>query len=156
MDKTRAYYRAVHRFALGTDSLAAAMGMKRTTLLHKANPHDTGQFFSPEEGIQLQQLTADHGGLVVEATELGYVLFKRPQLDGGDVCARAVNNTVREFSEFLGTVTEVLADGSVTANELAQVDAECIEAMAAISDLQARIAALHEAAKPKHEQRGAP
>lgn len=156
MDKTRAFHAAVRSFALGTDALAAAMGISTTTLNHKANPHDAKQFFSPEEGIELQQLTGNHGAVQVEAAALGYVLIKRPDLGAeGSLSFERVNTTVREFSEFLASSTSALADGAITGNELRRVEAECTEAIAAVQDLLALIRSMHEQGRPAAE-RGAP
>lgn len=155
MDKTRALYRAVHGFTLGTRSLAAAMVpcMGKSTLLHKACPTDRSQFFSPEEAIQVQQITGDHGGLQVEAQQLGYILLKRPPMDvEGTRSYEQVSLTVQQFSEYLTATTGALADGRITQRERDQVEAECAGAITAIQDLVGMIQAMHEACKPASER----
>jgi hypothetical protein len=150
MDKRRALYGAVHGYKPGTDSLAAAMvpPMSATTLRHKVMPNDLKQFLSPEEGIQVQQITGDHGALQVEARELGYVLLRRPVLSSGPLSLTKANDAIKEFSEFLSAATAGLAGGAITGNRLRQIEAECLEAIAAIQDLMAHIQGLHEAGQP--------
>lgn len=148
MDKTRAFHQLVHSYPLGTAALAAAMGMSATTLLHKANPADVRQFFSPEEGLRLQEVCGSVAPAVVECERLGLLTFKRPSAQVEPMCARQVNKTVQEFSEFLAKATEALADGAVTANELAHAQAECLDAIGAIQDLLAALTTLHERGVP--------
>jgi len=154
MDKTRALYRAVHGYPLGTEALAAAMvpSMSAVTLRHKASPTDVKQFFSPEEGIQIQRITGDHGAVQVEAQDLGYILLKRPELHSGALCIEQVNVTVKEFSDYLAATTGALADGRITGNERSEVEAQCAEAISAIQDLLAMVQGMHEAAKPASER----
>lgn len=152
MDKTRALHAAVRGFALGTEALAAALGLSPTTLNHKANPADVRQFFSPEEAIELQRVTGNHGGLQVEAAALGYVLLRRPEVLPCSQSFERVNTTVKEFSDFLASSTAALADGVVTGNECRRVEAECTEAIAALQDLLVLVQAVHEQGKPASER----
>lgn len=152
MDKTRALQRAVDGFKHGTAALATIMGISPTTLRHKASPTYPTQSFSPEECIQLQRETGDHGGLMVEAAALGYIVLKAPELCEETFTGKTLNAAVREFGEFLAGVSEALEDGSVTANEMAAVDADCVQLQAAIQQVRARIAAMHELSKPAFER----
>lgn len=154
MDKTRALYRAVHGYPLGTEALAAAMvpSMSAVTLRHKANPTDAKQFFSPEEAIQVQQISGDCGALQVEAQALGFILLKRPAVEDGSRCFEQLNRSVQEFSEYLAAVTDALADGVITQRERNRVEAEVAGAIAAMQDLVALVQSKHEAGKPAHER----
>ncbi len=152
MDTTRALKRAVDQYPGGTAALAALMDMSPTTLRHKANPHDSKQFFSPEEALQLQLETGDHGALQVDAAVLGYVLLRNPAALSTDEAAQLINGTVREFSEFLTECTSTLADGRVTANELRAVDDELASAIAQMQAMRAHLAGLHQAGKPAAER----
>lgn len=156
MDKTRAFHQLVHSYPLGTAALAAAMGMSPTTLAHKVNPADSRQFLSPEEGIRLQEICSSTAPAVVECERLGLLTFKRPADGVEPMCARQVNKTVQAFSEFLAQATEALADGTVTANELAKAQAECLDAIGAIQDLLAAITALHERGVPGYAKEQQP
>lgn len=154
MDKTRALYRAVHGYAHGTEAMAAAMvpPMSAVTLRHKVNPNDVKQFPSPEESIQIQQISGDHGALQVEARELGYVLLKMPVLATAPQSIAKANAAIKEFSDFLSQATAGLADGRIKDNERKAIESECLEAIAAIQDLMAHIVGLHEAGKPVYER----
>lgn len=152
MDKTNAFKRLIDQFPLGTAALAAAMVMSPTTLRHKANPLDSRQSFSPEEGIRLQQLAREYGPLHVEAEALGFMVLARPAELTSDEAAQLLNSTVREFGQYLTEATTALADNRITANELARVDDECLSAIAALQALRAHIAQLHEAGKPQSER----
>lgn len=156
MDKTRALYAAVHGFGLGTEALAAAMvpPLSATTLRHKVNPTDTKQFTSPEEGIQIQQITGDHGALQVEARELGYVLLKSPSAGAAARSVEQVTQTVREFSEFVTEATSGLTGPRPTGTKMRCIERECTEAIAAIQDLMLTVRRVHESALPASERGG--
>lgn len=154
MDKTRALYAAVHGYGLGTEALAAAMvpPLSAVTLRHKVNPNDGKQFPSPEEAIQIQQITGNHGALQVEARELGYVLLKSPAHGLAQRSFEQVNETVREFSEFLHEATSGLTGPVPTGNMMAKIEREGMEAIAAIQDLLLMVRQVHEAAMPATER----
>jgi len=63
--------------------------------------------------------------------------------------------SAREFGEFVASVAESAADGVITANELARVDRELTEMLAASQQLRATLAAMHEAGKPVALRRAA-
>ena len=156
MDKTIACKALVDEFPHGTRALAEAMGMAYATLMHKANPRDTSQFFSPEECIRLQEVCGSYKPLYAEAEALGHVVLRRPAAVSQEQAAQLINGAVREFSEYLTEVTTALADGKVTANELARVDDECMSAIEGLNALRAHIAALHQLALPGALRQGGP
>ncbi|MDY0748522.1 phage regulatory CII family protein [Paucibacter sp. R3-3] len=151
MDKTRALQRAVRRYPLGTKALAAALDMKAPTLNHKASPTYLTQWFSPEEAIELQLVTGDHGGLQVEAAALGYTLQRRRGAAKVSASpASALSTAVGEFGGLLTCVTKALEDDDINGREMAEVDSEIADLQEALQVLRERIAERHEGGKPAH------
>ena len=149
MDITRALYRAVHGYPKGTEALAACLAMPRTSLLHKVNPQYPGAHCSPEEAVQIQLETGDHGAHHAQGALLGYIHLPAPQAgEGGDETARALADTVREFGEFVSRTAADLADGVCTANELGAIEREGAEALAAMQRLIALAQRIHSAGRP--------
>lgn len=156
MDITRALYRAVHAWPLGTDALAAALNMSRTSLLHKVNPAYPGAHPSPEEGLAIMQTTGDHGAHHTQGALLGYIHLPAPSLltTGSDETAAELAASVREFGEFITRAASDLADGRCTANELANIEREGGEAMAAMQRLLALAKRMHAAGVPAGQPGG--
>lgn len=153
MDMTIALQRAVQGFALGTAALAARLGMSVTSLNHKVSPTYPGAHCSPEEALQIMQVTGDHGALHVQAQLLGYVLLPVPEVGApGSQAAQVLATSVREFGEFIARVAADLADGRCTANELADIQREGAEAQHAMQQLLALAQQIHRAGQPPELQ----
>lgn len=150
MDITRALYRAVHGWPHGTEALAAAVGMPRTSLLHKVSPTYAGAHCSPEEAVRIMLETGDHGAHHAQGALLGYIHLPAPALDdAGDETTQALAASVREFGEFVTRAATDLADGRCTGNELAAIEREGADAIAAIHALMRLAAAMHRAGMPR-------
>lgn len=150
MDITRALYRAVHGYPRGTEALAACLAMPRTSLLHKVNPQYPGAHCSPEEAVQIQLETGDHAAHHAQGSMLGYIHLPAPQLiERGDATAQALAASVREFGEFVARAATDLADGRCTGNELAAIEREGAEAIAAIHALMRVADTMHRAGVPR-------
>lgn len=158
MDITLALQRAVRAYPHGTQALAAAMGMSATTLNHKTSPTYPTQFCSPEEMLQLMEITGDDGALHALAHARHCVLVPLPQRGeaGGDETLTALLlDAVREFAEATEAVTKAVQEKSagkreIKANELATIESEGTQAIAAIQQLMAWAARAHEDTKPAH------
>lgn len=150
MDITRALYRAVHGFPLGTEALAAAIGIQRTSLLHKVSPSYPSAHCSPEEAVQIMQATGDHGAHHAQGMLLGYVHIPAPQIAGAaGETMQQLAAAVREFGEFMMTAAADLADGHCTGNELAEIEREGADAIAAVQQLLALAQRMHAAGVPR-------
>lgn len=150
MDITRALYRAVHGYPKGTEALAACLAMPRTSLLHKVNPQYPGAHCSPEEAAQIMVETGDHGAHHAQGALLGYIHLPAPQAtECCDATTQALAASVREFGEFVARAAADLADGRCTTNELAAIEREGAEAIAAIHALMRVAAAMHRAGMPR-------
>ena len=153
MDITRALQAAVRSYSNGTASLAAAMGLSATTLSHKVSPTYPGQFCSPEELLQVMEVTGNNAPLIALAAARNFALLPIPQGDGtAGSCTTAVVASIREFAEFVTEITADSADDHITANEMIRIEREALDAIAAIQHTVAWAAAKHASAKPAHLQ----
>jgi len=153
MDFTRALQRMVRRFPGGSASLAARMDMSPTTLAHKASPTYPTQFFSPEEAMLLTEETADLDFVNAVCAAAGgmFMPTARPELD-------ALSNDelvalMRETSHLMTALADARSKAgpggaAVTANELARIEAEAADAVAAIQECVRRARADRQAAQP--------
>lgn len=151
MDITIALQRAVRSFEHGTPALAARLGISQTSLLHKVSPTYPTAHCSPEEAVEIMQVTGDHGALHAMAGPLGYVLLPAPALHGQGESASALARTVAEFGEFAVATASALADGRVSDNERARIEREASEALAAIEQLLLIAARINRQGKPAGE-----
>ena len=151
MDITRAIQAAVRSYQHGTASLAAAMDMSGTTLSHKASPTYPMQFCSPEEMLQIMEITGNDAPLIALAAARNYALLPIAQdLAVADSCAEAVVTSMREFAAFVTEITADSADDAITANEMARIEREALDAIASIQRTVAWAAAKHASARPAH------
>lgn len=147
MDLTLSLQRAVRGFALGSEALAARLRLSVTSLNHKVSPTYAGAHASPEEAAEICEVTGDHGFLHALSARLGYVAL--PVGVGQEHGSmQALAETVREFGELASAAASGMADGRVTGNEMACIDAEAAEAIAAITRLVECARALHRASMP--------
>lgn len=150
MDVTLALQRAVRGFPHGTEALAARLRVSVTSLSHKVSPTYPGAHCSPEEVLEIMDITGDDGPLHALAQARGYVLLPAPRVAmEGDSAGLALAHSVQAFGEFAAESARGLADGRVTGNELARLQREAADALAAIQ-------ALVRLAQRVHEQSGPP
>ena len=150
MNITDALYRAVHSYPGGSESLAPRMGMRASSLDHKVSPTYPGAHCSPEEMAAIMELTGDHGPLQALAMRLGYSLLplSRPGTQVGLEVVRQLAAAVREFGEFIGEISNDLADGQVSDNELRRIQHELADMMGAAQSLYGLAARMNHDAKP--------
>ena len=148
MDITIALQRAVRSFPLGTAALAARLEINATSLAHKVSPTYPTAHCSPEEAVEIMEVTGDHGGLHAMAARLGYVLIPAPGVDGGHESLQALAATVAEFGQMCAEVATGLADGRVTDTERGRIEQEAAETLAAIERMLQVVARLNRAGKP--------
>ena len=149
MNITDALYRAVRGYPGGAESLAPRMGISSASLSHKVSPNYPGAHCSPEEMMQVCELTHDHGPLQAAASQLGYALL--PLEQGAEVDAEfsaRLAADVKEFGDFIGDVSATLADGKVTDNELKRIEADLSKMLTATMQLYAWVVVKNKACKP--------
>ena len=155
MNMTPHLYRAAHNYPPGMVELAKALDapdepVSDSSLQKKVNPRYPGAHCSPEQALRIMELTGDHGMLFAQCQRLGYVAMALPQLADG-VNAPAVESmtaTIREFSEFMAELSADLVDNKVNDNELARIQKEGREAIAALQQLIALAEQINERARP--------
>lgn len=139
-----AAYHTVHDYPGGAMALAVRLGVNGMTLSHQVNPKDVGKFsLSIEKATEIQALSGDCRILHSMARELGHVAIKVDQADEDSVMA-SIADTVREFSGYLTSVTDAVADGRVTDNELREIDAHLCEMVQQANHLRAVVAAMNQ------------
>ena len=118
-----------------------------TSLNHKVSPTYGGAHASPEEAAEICEVTGDHSLLHALCARLGYVALPvAATAKGGSM--EHLASTVREFGELASAAAMGMADGNVTGNELADIEREASEAIAAIGRLVECARGLHRAAMP--------
>jgi len=156
MDITLALQSAVRGCSLGTAAVAAAMGMRSTTLCHKVSPTYDAQFCSPEEMLRIMEITGNDAPLVALADARNYALVPLPhrgEEGGEEVCTRLMLSAVKEFAHVAEAVTasvDPAGPGGVVIkdSELARIEQEGAEAIAAIQALMAWAARRNQESKP--------
>lgn len=148
-----AAYHLVHDYPGGSLSLAPRIGKSPSTLSHEVVASG-GAKLGLVDALKLSHLTGDLRILNTFAAACGCVVLPMPESAVGDTF-QELAAAAREFGEFIGAVAESAADGAITANELARVDRELTEMLAASQHLRATLAAMHEAAKPVTLRRAA-
>ena len=93
----------------------------------------------PDPLAILNAMAANAGGLVVMLPQV---------VDADDMTIAGLAAFAKEFSDVVNAMAEAVADGEVTANELARVDKELGELMARAQAMRAHLAHMHEARKP--------
>lgn len=152
MNITRAAQRACKTFTLGLAAVAAAMGVGPKVLANKLNPDYPEAHLSPEQLVEVMEITKDISPLIAMADQLGFVLVKNPCAlsDTEGDCNILMAGCIKEFGEFICEVAKAAQDGQIKGNELRRIEAEGPEALAAIQCLMAWAAKQHESGKPAH------
>lgn len=156
MEITRRLQYAVRRYRHGVASLADAMFLRNDrALLNKVDPSRDDTHASPEEMVQIMEITGDYGALYEMAGQLDHSCVRNPAPNAyeGEDCRAAIVDTLMRATEFVKKAIEADADNNVTAHEEAAVSKACIDLMAAANNARAFIAWRHEQCKPEHLRR---
>lgn len=142
-----AAFNLVHDYPGGARSLAPRIKKSETTLDHEVKHTGTAKF-GLLDAVKLTQLTGNLAILNEFAAACQCVVLPMPALEGAMDTFPGLAEAAREFAEFVASVATAVADGRVTANELARVDRELSELHARNQAVRATLAAIHEAGKP--------
>jgi hypothetical protein len=137
----------VHDYPGGARSLAPRIKKSETTLSHEVKRTGTAKF-GLEDAVKLSQLTGDRAILNEFAAALNCFVLPMPEVESGLDAFPGLAEAAREFAEFVASVAGAVADGRVSANELARVDRELSEMYARSQAVRATLAAIHDAGKP--------
>lgn len=140
MDVLTAAFHVVHDGPGGAGAVAQFLGKARGTLDHEVNPpQGSSAKLGLLDAVKISKLRRDHRILFAVADELGYVCIARPEAAGGDATTqdvlRRAGTLAREVAETFQEVNSSLADGTVTPNEMARVERECMETVTALTDV---------------------
>lgn len=143
-----AAHHLVQAYPGGAEALAPRVGKNATTLRHEVNR--TGQAkLGLGDAVSMSVLTSDLRILNAFAAECGCVVMPTPAaLAGGGAAMHRVAALAREFGELVGDVTQAMADGRISANELADIERNWAELQAAGQSLVAHFRAEHLAGQP--------
>lgn len=135
----------------GVAALAPRIEKNETTLRHEL--HETGTAkLGLRTAVQLTTRSKDLRILNAFAAECGAMVLLLPAaLDvEDDATMRDLAALAREFADVVQEVTGAVADGAVTANELARVQAQWADLVGAGQRMLQHLQAAHQAARPAH------
>lgn len=142
-----AAFHVVHSYPGGAAALATRMGLSYGVLCHKVKPnYESRHHMTLEESVKVQQLTGDHRILYAMARELDHVAIRVDSIEGDAVHAD-ITKTVKEFADYLQSVTVAVSDDKVTDNELRDVDQQLGELINQANRLRASLAAMNQSLK---------
>lgn len=144
-----AAFHLAHDYPGGATALAARLGKNPGTFCHELTATGTAKL-GLMDAAKITLLTGNRAILNAFAAQAGCMVLPLPGHAAGLDTFSALAETAREFSEFVASVADAARDGKVTANELARVDRELSEMIAAAQEIRATLAAMHEKAKPTH------
>ncbi len=117
---------------LSTEQIADLVGCSYATLMSELSGQP-GHKLGAERMLALMKSTGSSAPIQFMARELGGVFVEMPQgVNGNHELTRSLLESIREFGEFASEVGKSLEDGTITAEELARINAEGQEALSAI------------------------
>lgn len=149
-----AAFHVVHDHPGGAAALAPRLHKSPGTLCHELTASGSAKL-GLVDALKISHLTGSRSIVNAFAAELGCLVLPLPAHQAGVDTFAQLADTAREFSEFIASVASAAADGQVSANELARVDRELSEMIAAAQEIRATLASIHEAGKPAHIRRAA-
>lgn len=149
MNATQAAFRVVRDFPGGAVALAPYLGKSAATLSHEVNPNQPTYKLGLQTAVDMTIASRNPAILNAFAAECGYMVLPLPSADAGDDMVNRISGLAKEFAEEVQAVSEVLADGEVTANELKRVEREGADVIAAVQALLVAVRAKHEAGQHK-------
>ncbi len=144
-----AAFNVVHDYPGGAAALSERLGKGRPALSHEVKGDGSAKL-GLKDAVKVSILTGDTriaqafaqavGGAFVPGAAAGRGL--------GDADLTAVGETMREVTEAVSAFCVAMADGKVSANELAAFEREALEGTHCLMQLVARARQVHEAGKP--------
>lgn len=144
-----AAYLTAHDYPGGIAALAVRIGAKNASVLsHKLNPNNQDNHLTVSDLMVIMVMTGDHRALHAACLSLGYMALPLPE-STDDATADSITDTVKEFSEFLQSVTAALADKKITKTELRTVRKELSDLVSASSRLESILASMEAKQRPR-------
>lgn len=156
MNRRDAALHLARRYPGGIEALAQRMGKHPDTLRKELTAVNGYKWGVDDEEVSMAMCIAAGvsdplAPLTAVAANLGVLLVPLPQqLDGDSDTFHCLARAASEFSEFMKTIADAVADGKVTANELRRVEHELGDLVAKGQGCVAALRKMHEEAKPAH------
>lgn len=147
MNVMTAAYNVVADYPGGAVALAPQLGKNPATLNHEVSARSTHAKFGLADAVKVTHFTGDWRILEAFASEVGALVIPIAGHAGGEV--EALGKMAREFAELVGVTGETMADGRVSDNELARLEGEAGDLVAALNRVLALARANNAASKPK-------
>jgi hypothetical protein len=126
MDVMHAAFQLVHQYPGGATALAPVLSKTPATLSHEVSPNYPTAKLGLADAVALSKWTGDRSMPV-----------------GTDLIAEHTANLAREFGHLMTEVAKGMADGSINANEMARIEREGSELVAALQSLLQAVQTKH-------------
>lgn len=152
MNVLDALYHTVHDFDGGAEALAVRLGKRGTSLCHEVRPPAGGSAKAGLlDAVKIMEITHDYRTLHAMAARCGFMAVPLPDLDGAHAdTASYLAEVAREFSDLMQVVAVGAADGAITDNELAGLERQWGELVAAGTRLLGNFAAMNAEGRSAH------
>lgn len=142
-------YNLARAYPGGAEALALRMKKNPTTLSHELRGQGSAKL-GLEDAAAMTALSGDLRILEAWNAEHGLVVLHMPQLAQGSAsgCLEKLSHTAREFSELVAEVAGDVGDGHLSDNELARIEREAAEVLAAVHALLNAARQLNAEGKP--------
>lgn len=153
MNLLDAAYNVVHDYPGGAESLAPRVGKNATTLSHEVKRTGAAKL-GLDTAEKITQLAGDLRILQAFAANCQQMVVPLPVLESGqaDDCMITLGTTAHNFGLLCTEVAGDLSDGKISDNELARIDRECGQLIAAVHAMRKALAQRNQDGKPAHER----
>ncbi len=151
-----AAYNVAHDYPGGAESLAPRLGKLGTSLCHELTATGSAKL-GLTDAVKITDFTGDLRILQAWATHAGQMLVALPALlddRAQDALLRSLPVMAKKFSDVITEVTDDLADGDISDNDLARIERVAGELVATIHHMLQVARERNQAAKPAHEKAG--
>jgi hypothetical protein len=151
-----AFYTLVHKtYPGGAEALAPRLGKAPGSLCHEVRPPKSSSAkLGLVDAVEIMELADDTTPLQLICARFGGMFVRLPQLN--EAHENTMAHTARvaaEFADVLRVVSETMADGRVSANEVREIERQSGELFTAVQRMLTHMQALHEAGKPPEVER---
>lgn len=151
MNVTQAAFRLVRDFPGGAVALAPFLGKSAATLSHEVNPAMPTYKLGIQTAVDMTIASRNPAILNAFAAECGFMVLPLPSVEAGDDVVNRIAGLAKEFAEEVQAVSDALADGEVTANEVKRIEREGADVIAAVQSLLVAVRDRYTAGLPKDE-----
>lgn len=142
MNSIDAAHATVHDYPGGSESLGPRVGISPAVLRNKVNPNNDTHHLTLAETDRVMSMTGDFRILQALAHQHGYLVVKAPSSNAAE-CDMSVFEKYAGMGVANGTFSQTiytsLADGGISAEEMAQIEAAGMEFMTKIVEIKQRL-----------------